>query len=340
VSLTVSPEGHVIIGDFWMHKVRCIGCAGAGIISTLAGTGVEGYSPDGTLATTAHLRTPARVIVSPAGTVVFGEVSTGLVREIKADGTLDTIAGKPNDLSGSGDGGQANAASIAGAVALRYDAAGNLYIGQAGGNPITDAGRENGLVNPAIRKVDATTHVISTFAGTTYGFSGDGGPATAAQFSMPTAIAPDAGTDMYVADLLNGRIRRIEGIPGDLVTQVQAGVLKAGATGRVTIKETNTGAGWVTGPIKATVKLPAGLTYKSRGGTAGWTCSARAQTVTCVTRANMAPHRAATINLAVGVTPKAAASVAVNAVSSSDTRVVNRAHQISALRIAVLRATH
>ncbi len=338
VSLTVAPNDDVIIGDYFMHKVRRIDTA-TGIISTLAGTGVAGYSPDNTTATNANLGGPARVLVSPAGTVVFGEVDTGLVREIKANGKLETIAGKPDDLSGSGDGGQARDASIAGAVALRYDAAGNLYIGQAGGNPITQAGdRENGLVNPAIRVVDATTGTISTFAGTTFGFSGDGGPATAAQFSIPTAIAPDAGTDLYVADLLNNRIRRIEGVPGDLVTQVTAGVLKAGATGRVTIKETNAGAGWVTGPVKATVTLPAGLTYKARGGTTGWTCSARGQIVNCVTRANMAPRAKATVNLTVNVAPRAKATLALKATSTSDSVRTIRSHQVSALSVAVVRA--
>jgi hypothetical protein len=336
LSLTVAPDDDVIIGDYSMHKVRRIDSA-TGIISTLAGTGVQGYSPDNTTATSANLDSPARVIVSPAGTVVFGEVTTGLVREIKANGKLETIAGQPGDLSGSGDGGQARNASIAGAVALRYDAAGNLYIGQAGGNPITQAGN-NTLVNPAIRMVDATNHKISTFAGTTFGFSGDGGPATAAQFSMPTAIAPDAGTDLYVADLLNNRIRRIEGVPGDLVTEVKAGVLKAGATGRVTIKETNAGAGWVTGPVKATVTLPAGLTYRARGGTTGWTCSARAQIVKCVTRANMAPRAKATINLTVNVAPRANATLALKATSTSDSVRTIKAHQVSALRVPVVRA--
>jgi hypothetical protein len=95
----------------------------------------------------------------------------------------------------------------------------------------------------------------------------------------------------------------------------------------------------VSGPLKATVTLPAGLTYRARGGTTGWTCSARAQIVKCVTRANMAPGGKAKINLTVNVTPQAKATLALKATSTSDSVRTIKAHQVSALRVVILRAT-
>jgi len=96
----------------------------------------------------------------------------------------------------SGDGGPATAAKLAGPGGVAVDAAGNLFIVDSG--------------NSRIRRVDAATQVITTVAGNgTYGFSGDGGPATAAELAFPTGIAVDRVGNLFIADPINNRIREV-----------------------------------------------------------------------------------------------------------------------------------
>lgn len=123
-------------------------------------------------------------------------VSSGL-------GELSTSSG--SGVPGfSGDGGLASAASLDAPTQVLVDPNGNIYVADN--------------YNNRVRRIDQATGIITTIAGTTAGFSGDGGPATAAQFRRPRAMAMDATGNLYVADLDNRRVRRIT--PGGTVTTV------------------------------------------------------------------------------------------------------------------------
>ena len=139
---------------------------------------------------------------------------------------------------------------------------------------------------------------------------------------------------MFVADLINGRIRRIEGAKPDLLTAMHGGPFTEGTDGTLRVTETNNGVGWLTGPVTATITLPTALTFKAASGD-GWTCDAHGQTVTCTNPANMAPGAASSLDITVGVASGAPRTVDVAAMSSSDSDVVDPAHQVSVLGIEI-----
>jgi hypothetical protein len=166
----------------------------SGTISTVAGDGTQGFSGDGGPATNASLYEPNGVAVDAAGNVYIADPGNSRVRKVSTSGTVTTVAG--NGSPGfSGDGGPATNASLDGLRGVAVDAAGNLYIAD--------------WVNPRVRKV-STSGTITTVAGSgTYGFSGDGGPATNAALSSPQGVALDAAGNLYIADAHNSRVRKV-----------------------------------------------------------------------------------------------------------------------------------
>jgi len=135
------------------------------------------------------------VAVDGANDIYIADADNLKVRRIDAtSGIIRTVAG--SGVAGfSGDGGPATAARIARTDQIAVDAAGNIYIGDYG--------------NARIRKVDATTGIITTIAGTgTWGYSGDGGPATSAQLGWNTGVGVDGAGVLYIADGGNNRLRR------------------------------------------------------------------------------------------------------------------------------------
>jgi NHL repeat-containing protein len=172
----------------------------AGRIVTVAGGGSD--AGDGEPATSAMLRLPVDVALGPTGDLYIaeaGEYPTGeggsRIRRVKADGTIDTIAGTGRP-GFSGDGGPAVNAELNQPSSIAFGPAGDLFI----------ADRQN----ERIRRVDQHG-IITTFAGTGIkGFSGDGGPARAAALATPYGIAFDSGGDLFIADSDNNRIRRVD----------------------------------------------------------------------------------------------------------------------------------
>ncbi len=165
-----------------------------GIISTIAGTGAYGFSGDGGPATAATMCRPKGLATDNRGNLFFADFENGKIRKIDASGTITTVAGRLG-WGYSGDGGPATAAYFRGPSYLLFDHAGNLIV--------TDSG------NYCIRKIDVFG-TITTIGGTgSPGYSGDGGPATAAQFNCAFGIAEDAAYNLFIADYANSVIRSI-----------------------------------------------------------------------------------------------------------------------------------
>jgi len=368
--LAVNASGDVAIADLADHRVRCIGCdkgLPSNYITTIAGTGVQGASSAGVAATQADLIAPVRVIFAPDGSVVFADgcdifaaifsqqsvCDSRVLRINKLTGILELVAGQipsSSHIVSGGDGGLATDAVIAQPVALRYDAAGDLIVGEGGGTEIDiimslNNQPNNGIDtdpmrwNPGIRKIDATTGIITTIAGGNGpGLAGDGGPATAAQLTVPTAIAPDSGTHLFVSDLFGNRIRRIEGDRPDLSVTLAGGPFTAGQTGvvHVTVRNASSTA-YLTGPVSAAVTLPSALAFQSNTTASGWTCERTGQSVSCSTQNNLAPEETSTFDVTVAVDPNADGVVTVNAQGSSDSDVSNPDAQIAVLGISIRR---
>jgi streptogramin lyase len=166
------------------------------VIETFAGNGQKGHRGDGGKATEAQLDNPFGVVRGPDGAIWFCEYSGQRIRRVAKDGIISTIAG--NGTAGySGDGGPALLASFNLPHEIRFDRAGDLFIVD--------------MNNHAVRKVNLKTGTISTLAGTGKpGYSGDGGPAAKAQFDKPHSIQFGPDGNLYVCDIGNHVIRRID----------------------------------------------------------------------------------------------------------------------------------
>lgn len=187
--VAVSPGG-ILIVDGNGARLRFVNAAG--IISTVAGTGVAGFSGDGGPATAAQLNFPTDACLDGSGALLISDTNNNRVRRV-LNGTISTFAGNGN-LSSTGDGGPATLASLNAPRGVAVDTAGNVYISEFGGN--------------RVRKVSGG--IITTFAGTgAFGFSGDGGPATAARLFSPLGMLADAGGNLYISDANNNRIRKV-----------------------------------------------------------------------------------------------------------------------------------
>ena len=209
--LVFDSSNNLYIADYYGGQVRKID-ASTGIISTYAGTGTPGYLGDGGPATQAELANPAMVRFDPTGRyLAISDEGNSTVREVDTTtGFIRTVAG--NGTAGySGNGGPATLAHLNQPDGLAFDSSGNLFVGDN--------------INGAIRKVDVTTGLISTVAGTgVTGYSGDNGPATLAQ------LGDDLGSlnftcdgSLILTDCLNDRVRRVDKTTGTITTVIGTG---------------------------------------------------------------------------------------------------------------------
>ena len=243
--VALDGAGNLYIADGGNNRIRKVDAAG--VITTVAGDGTLGYSGDDGPAVAAQLR-PTGVAVDGAGNLYIADGGNNRIRKVDSAGVITTVAGD-GTLGYSGDGGAAAAAQLSAPTGVTLDAAGNLYIADglnhrirkvdsaggistvAGGGPVGDGGAAvaaqlfspSGVAldgagnlyiadqgNNRIRKVDSAG-VISTVAGDgTLGYSGDGGPATAARLFSPDGVASDGAGNLYIADQLNQRIRKVD----------------------------------------------------------------------------------------------------------------------------------
>ena len=191
----LDAAGNLYIADTENHRVRKVDAAG--VISTVAGTGKQGYSGDGGAAVRAQLAFPWGVAADGAGNLYIADRNNHRIRKVDAAGVVSTVAGS-GQWGYGGDGGAAVRAQLAFPYNAAADEAGNLYIADTW--------------NDRIRKVDAAG-VISTIAGSgEMGYSGDGGAAVRARLSYPEDVAADRAGNIYVADSGNNSIRRLRRI--------------------------------------------------------------------------------------------------------------------------------
>jgi uncharacterized protein (TIGR03437 family) len=191
--IAVDSSGSLYIADFSNQVVRKV--SPGGTISTLAGTGLAGYSGDNGPAGQAQLNGPSGVAVDSSGNVFVADSGNHVVRRISPGGTITTFAGN-GAAATSGDGGPAASASLALPTAVAVDSQGDVFITDASAN--------------RVREVNAAG-VITTIAGVgTPGYGGDNGPALNAQFDGLVAISLDTAGNLYLADRVNNVIRLLQ----------------------------------------------------------------------------------------------------------------------------------
>jgi len=195
---------NLYIADTDNNRIRKVDHA-TGTITTVAGNGTQGFSGDGGPATSAQLHYPSGVALDTAGNLYIADVGNTRVRKVDhATRRITTFAGN-GTVGDSGDGGPATSAQLISPSSLAVDTAGNLYIGDSNTN--------------RIRKVDHVTATINTVAGNgTYGYSGDGGPATSASLSNPVGVAVDTARNLYISESNSNRVRKVDHATGKITT--------------------------------------------------------------------------------------------------------------------------
>lgn len=204
--VTVDASGNLYISDSG-ERIRKVN-ATTQIITTVAGGGAGG---DGGPATAASLNYARGITLDASGNLYIAEVTGRRVRRVDAaTQIITTVAGGGS----GGDGGPATSAALGAVYDVAVDTSGNLYIADSGFN--------------RIRRVDGVTKIITTVAGRAGGFSGDGGPATAAELANPHAVAVDTTGNIYIADTFNERIRKVDGATKVITTVVANGTFGDG----------------------------------------------------------------------------------------------------------------
>ncbi|MBI2832519.1 MAG: Ig-like domain repeat protein [Chloroflexi bacterium] len=207
--IALDSNGNLFIADTSNARIRKVA---GNTITTVAGGNQEidfsGNGGDGGLATSAWLNSPQGVAVDSNGNLFITNINR--IRKVTAStGIIDTVVG--NGASGSGgDGGLAASAQLNYSVGVAVDSGDNLFIADSGNN--------------RIRKVTASTGIITTVAGNgASGSGGDGGLATSAQLNFPVGVALDSAGNLFIADRDNQRVRRVDAATGIITTVAGTG---------------------------------------------------------------------------------------------------------------------
>ena len=203
VSVAVDGSGNLFLAARELHRVFKVD--GSGQLTVVAGSGTPGFSGDGGPATATGLSFPSGVALDAAGNLFIADRDSQRIRRVDAaTGIVTTVAGN-GSVGFSGDGGPATTTSLFFPSGVALDTAGNLFIADQS--------------NQRIRRVDGATGIITTVAGNGgFGFSGDGGSATATSLFFPSGVAVDAAGNLLIADTNNARIRRVDGATGIIST--------------------------------------------------------------------------------------------------------------------------
>ena len=210
LSVAVDSSGNVFFADTGNQRIRKV-TAATGFITTVAGSGVQGYNGDNIAATNAMLNFPYGVAVDSSGNVYFADSGNNRIRKVTTgSGNITTVVG--NGIAAyNGDNISAVNATVNNPVGVAVDSSGDVYIADSRNN--------------RIRKVTVATGVITTVAGTgESGFYVDNLLAINAALSNPVSVALDASKNLYIVDQNNGRIRKLEISTGVLKTVVGSGL--------------------------------------------------------------------------------------------------------------------
>jgi hypothetical protein len=258
-------DGSVLVADYRNHRVRRI--SPSGVISTVAGTGIAGFSGDGGTATSARLNGPTGVDATADGGFLIADLGNRRVRKVSPSGRIATVAGTGVEGS-SGDGGPAASARLAAPVGVASTPGGGFLVADAGSNRVryvssggtiyTAAGgggsTADGVASTSallaapvgvaalpgggflvaeyeghrVRRVSATGKITRVAGTGTAGFSGEGGEAAAARLDHPVGVSATADGGFLIADTLNGRVRKVS--PGGAIVTV-AGAGQQGYSG-------------------------------------------------------------------------------------------------------------
>jgi uncharacterized protein (TIGR03437 family) len=193
--------GNVYLADANDNRIRMINPAG--IISTFAGTGTPGYAGDGGPATQAFLNAPYGIRIDSGGNLFIADLGNNVIRRVATDGTITTVV-----------------SNLAAPRNLAFDNSGNMYVAEFGANRVSRVNADG-----------ATTLIAGNGTG---GFSGDGGPAIAAELNGPAGIVFDIAGSLYIADSANARVRKVT--PDGSISTV-AGAGAAGGAALLPISE-------------------------------------------------------------------------------------------------------
>jgi sugar lactone lactonase YvrE len=190
-AIAVDRTGALFVAENGNNRVRRIE---NGIITTVAGNGAAGFSGDGGSATRASVGSPSAVAVDGDGVLYIAQSGPiSRIRKVDRNGVISTVAGN-GTADFTGDGGPATSASLNIPIAVAVDGSGNIYIAE---------------MRNRVRKVDVNG-IITTVAGDgTVGFTGDGGPGTAARLNAPVALAVKEDGTLFIADWGNQRVRMV-----------------------------------------------------------------------------------------------------------------------------------
>jgi len=232
IKLALDAAGNLYFADVNNERIRKV--TPAGIISTVVGNGAVTFTGDGGPATKASLFVARGLTFDKAGNMYIADTNHQAIRKVTTDGIIQTIAG--TGKSGfSGDGGPATAAQFTNPRAVAVDAAGNIFIADAGNARIRKIAAADGTISSFASNITSTglqigqdgllyvvgatevfvyspdgSRQVLAGSGSSQGFSGDGGKATAAVFGLALDVSPAADGSAYIADAANFRIRKVD----------------------------------------------------------------------------------------------------------------------------------
>jgi streptogramin lyase len=196
MNLSRIPFRVLVLGALISTAANRGGAAAARQITAIAGTGLAGHSGDNGSAGKAQLNNPYGITRGPDGELYICDMENHRIRKVSRDGNITTVAGT-GKRGYSGDGGPALQAELNEPYEVRFDKAGNMFFVE--------------MRNYIVRRVDGRTKFIWTVAGSgKEGFAGDGGPATKAELRQPHSIQFDGRGYLYICDIGNNRIRKVD----------------------------------------------------------------------------------------------------------------------------------
>ena len=219
--VAADTHGNLYVADTRNQRIRKIA---NGIITTVAGTGVEGYGGDGLAATSAQFSFPRAVAVDAAGNLYIADTGNCRIRKVTiSSGVISTIAGTGTP-GFAGDGAAAIGAQLSYPAGLAIDSAGNIYVADSW--------------NFRVREIAANGNIQTIAGNGSYGAFGDGGLATAASLGLVESLALDTTGNLYLSDAYDHVVRKVS--PSKTISTVIGGgfgaAVDGGAAATATLK--------------------------------------------------------------------------------------------------------